>query len=150
MKRCLFPATLLAVLVISFGGCHAETYPPIRLTTRVAEEVQRVSATATAVARFVTMVETLPAEVDPEARAAVQLAVEDLVQRFAVARSAVHVLRAAAVEWSDTSLGCPKEGMMYAQVITPGFLIFLSAEGKLYEYHTDSGSYAVLCMPSGD
>lgn len=150
MKRCLFSVTLLTVLVVSLVGCQAETYPPIRLATRVAEEVQRASATATVVARFVTMAEMLPTEIDPEARAAVQLAIEDLVQRFAVARNAVRVLRAAAVEWSDTSLGCPKEGMMYAQVITPGFLIFLSAEGKLYEYHTDLGNYAVLCMPSGE
>ncbi len=150
MKRCLFLATLLAALVVSFVGCQTETYPPVRLATRIAGEVQRVSATATAVAHFIAMAETspLPGEIDPEARAAVQLAIKDLVQRLAVTRSAVRVLRATAVEWSDTSLGCPKEGMMYAQVITPGFLILLSAEGKLYEYHTDLGNYAVLCMPS--
>lgn len=38
-------------------------------------------------------------------------------------------------EWSDTSLGCPKKDMMYAQVITPGFLIILSGDGKNYTYH---------------
>jgi hypothetical protein len=138
---------LLTGLLLGFGGCQAEQYAPLRLATRVAAEVRRASATATAVARFSTVTETLPAEIDPEARAAVQLAIEDLVQRFATERRAIHVLRAAAVEWSDTSLGCPEEGMMYAQVITPGFLILLAAEGKLYEYHTDRGNYAVLCMP---
>ncbi|PWH14196.1 MAG: hypothetical protein DDG58_12935 [Ardenticatenia bacterium] len=148
MKRCLFAAMLLAVPVIIFSGCWVEKYPPVRLATRIAGEVQRARATATAAARLVAMAETLPAEIDPEARAAVQLAIEDLVQRAAVTRSAVHVLRAQAVEWPDTSLGCPKEGMMYAQVITPGFLILLSAEGRVYEYHTDRGHYAVLCMPS--
>ncbi|MGQ9501114.1 MAG: hypothetical protein ACUVSF_09110 [Anaerolineae bacterium] len=148
MTRCLFLATFLSVLMASFGGCQAEIYPPLRLATRITEEVQRVSATATAVAHFAAMVETLPAEIDPEAHAAVQLAVEDLVQRFAAVRSSIRVIRAAAVEWSDTSLGCPKEGMMYAQVITPGFLVLLSVEGRVYEYHTDRGHYAVLCMPS--
>lgn len=148
MKRCLLAATLLAILLLIFGGCQANKYPPIRLATRIAGEVQRVNATATAVARFVAMAETLPAEIDPEARTAVQLAIEDLVQRIAVKRTAVYVLRAQAVEWPDTSLGCPKEGMMYAQVITPGFLILLSAEGRVYEYHTDWGNYAVLCAPA--
>jgi hypothetical protein len=148
MKRCLFAAVFLTMLVIIFGGCQPEKYPPIRLATRIAREVQRVRATATAVARLVAPAETLPADIDPEARAAVQLAIEDLVQRTAVTRSAVHVLRAQAVEWPDTSLGCPREGMMYAQVITPGYLILLSAEGKVYKYHTDRGNYAVLCMPS--
>lgn len=150
MKCSMFAATLLTMPVIIFGGCQAEKYPPIRLATRIAGEVQRVSATATAVARSAAMAETLPAEIDPEARAAVQLAIDDLVQRIAVKRSAVQVLRAQAVEWPDTSLGCPKEGMMYAQVITPGFLVLLLAEGEVYEYHTDWGRHAVLCTPSGE
>ncbi|MCS7259839.1 MAG: hypothetical protein NZ765_03550, partial [Anaerolineae bacterium] len=130
------------------GGCQAGKYPPLRLATRIAEEAQRVSATATAVARVVGMAATLPAEMDPEASAAVQRAVEDLARRLAVPHRAIQVLRAQAVEWPDTSLGCPQEGMMYAQVITPGFLIFLEAQGNVYEYHTDRVHHAVLCMPT--
>ena len=51
-----------------------------------------------------------------------------------------------AVEWSDASLGCPQEGFMYAQVITPGYLIILEAQGEQYEYHTDQTTNVVLCQ----
>ena len=54
-----------------------------------------------------------------------------------------------AVEWSDASLGCPQPGMMYAQVITPGYRVVLEAEGQQYTYHTDTGQYAVLCGEDG-
>jgi hypothetical protein len=36
--------------------------------------------------------------------------------------------------------------MMYAQVITPGYLIILAAEGQQYEYHTDQAANVVLCQ----
>ena len=39
------------------------------------------------------------------------------------------------VEWPDSSLGCPKPGMVYLQVITPGRLIVLEVAGTRYEYH---------------
>jgi hypothetical protein len=54
-----------------------------------------------------------------------------------------------AVDWSDTSLGCPEPGMAYAQVITPGYLIVLGAAGQTYEYHTDEHSSVVLCRGDG-
>ena len=53
-------------------------------------------------------------------------------------------------EWSDASLGCPEPGMLYAQVITPGFrLLFehtVETEVQSFEYHTnDSGSVVAFC-----
>ena len=50
------------------------------------------------------------------------------------------------VEWPDAGLGCPKPGMMYAQVVTPGFRLVFEYEGGQYEYHTDQdGSTVVKC-----
>ncbi len=50
------------------------------------------------------------------------------------------------VEWGDTSLGCPKPDVMYAQVITPGFRLVFEHEGRRHEYHTDQdGSTVVAC-----
>jgi len=49
------------------------------------------------------------------------------------------------VEWSDASLGCPKPGFAYAQVITPGYRIVLTAGQQQYEYHTDKSRAVVLC-----
>src|SRR5438132_10035603 len=37
-----------------------------------------------------------------------------------VGADAVVVQRVEPVDWPDASLGCPRPGMMYAQVITPG------------------------------
>lgn len=71
-------------------------------------------------------------------------AVADLAGRLAIAPDAVQVRAVEAVEWPDASLGCPQPGMMYAQVITPGYRIVLEAAGKTYEYHS-SHTYVVYC-----
>ena len=51
--------------------------------------------------------------------------------------------------WSDTSLGCPEEGMMYAEVLTPGYQIILSIGGaasiEQFDYRTDMMGNFVLC-----
>jgi len=38
-------------------------------------------------------------------------------------------------DFSDASLGVPEPGVAYTQVITPGYIIMLSSEGEIYEYH---------------
>jgi hypothetical protein len=88
----------------------------------------------------------------PEAQEVVRLAKEDLAQRLKLAPDDIQLVSVEAVDWSDTSLGCPQPGMMYAQVITPGFRVILEARGQRYQYHTDTGQFVVLCekgKPSG-
>lgn len=80
-----------------------------------------------------------------EAQEALRLAEADLAARLNVPSNDIEVVRVEAVEWSDTSLGCPQPGMVYAQVITPGFRLVLEAEGQKYEYHTDGERTVVLC-----
>ena len=67
----------------------------------------------------------------------IQLAITDLAERLGVACEEVTVVRVESVEWPDTSLGNPQPGMVYAQVITPGYKLGLSAQGGLFRYHTD-------------
>lgn len=74
------------------------------------------------------------------------LAVADLASRLGIPESAITVRTVESVEWPDASLGCPRPGMMYAQVITPGYRIVLEADGKRYEYHT-SRTHVMLCSP---
>jgi hypothetical protein len=81
----------------------------------------------------------------PGAQEVVRLAKEDLAQRLGVAVDQIQLVSVEAVDWSDTSLGCPQPGMMYAQVITPGYRVVLEAGGKQYDYHTDEGRFVVLC-----
>jgi hypothetical protein len=74
----------------------------------------------------------------------VQQAIADAAQRLGVAPASVTLVSVQPRDWSDSSLGCPRPGMMYAQVITPGYLITLEAAGKRLEYHTDQRK-AELC-----
>ncbi len=71
-------------------------------------------------------------------------AVADLAERLQVAKDAIRVRSVEAVEWPDTSLGCPEPGMMYAQVITPGYRIVLEVEGTPHEYHA-SRTRVIYC-----
>ncbi len=77
--------------------------------------------------------------------AALAAAIADLAKQTGIPADQITVEKVEPMEWSDTSLGCPQEGMMYAQVITPGYLIVLNAQGNTYEYHTDQRANVVLC-----
>jgi hypothetical protein len=84
-----------------------------------------------------------------EAQAVVRLAEEDLAQRLGLKADQIQLVSVQAVEWSDTSLGCPQPGMMYAQVITSGYRVTLEAEGQTYDYHTDQSDHVILCQTGG-
>jgi hypothetical protein len=81
----------------------------------------------------------------------VTAAVDDLAGRLGIEPSDVTIVDARSVTWGDGSLGCPKPGMMYTQVLVDGTLVVLKAGGKQYEYH--GGDPLVLCEnprpPSG-
>jgi hypothetical protein len=61
---------------------------------------------------------------------------EDVAERFNLEPSAVKIASVEQVEWPDSALGNPEEGVMYAQVITPGFKLVLKAGETEYIYHT--------------
>ncbi|GAB4439413.1 MAG: hypothetical protein Kow0031_21260 [Anaerolineae bacterium] len=89
----------------------------------------------------------LPDNLPPGSEQAVQAAINDLSQQQGIAPNAIAVVSVEATDWPDASLGCPQEGFMYAQVITPGFLITLEAQGQTFEYHTNLNDQVVLCQP---
>jgi hypothetical protein len=86
-----------------------------------------------------------PVSLPPGSDALVQQAITDAAGRTGVDPSTVTLVAIEAREWSDASLGCPKPGQFYAQVITPGFLILVEAAGQRFEYHTDLGRRVELC-----
>jgi hypothetical protein len=75
----------------------------------------------------------------------VQAAVAAAAAAEGVDPTEVTVVSYEPTEWPDTSLGCPKDGEVYAQVITPGYLVILSVDGVEMEYHTDDVDRAVRC-----
>lgn len=70
---------------------------------------------------------------------------QDLSSRLNISSTNIEVVQTVKKNWSDTSLGCPKAGKVYAQVITPGFLIVLGVSGNNYNYHTSSEEF-ILCQ----
>jgi hypothetical protein len=107
----LFPLFILFI-ALSFSGCVEQT-----------EQTQHETV--------------LNDSVVPEYSPAVDMAKKDLSERVNIPIGDIKLVKEEAVDWPDTSLGYAEKGMMYAQVITPGFRIILKAQDKLYEYHSD-------------
>lgn len=70
---------------------------------------------------------------------------EDLAQRLSTPVDQIELIQAEAVTWSNASLGCPQPGMVYAEVLTPGYLILFKSNNKEYEYHASRGTEIVYC-----
>ncbi|MCS7001564.1 MAG: hypothetical protein NZ518_01830 [Dehalococcoidia bacterium] len=71
----------------------------------------------------------------PDAQALVAAAREDLARTKAASPDAIRLRSVTARQFPDTSLGCPQPGMMYQQVITPGWVIELTLHNDVYTYH---------------
>lgn len=56
-------------------------------------------------------------------------------------------IKVESKSWPNSALGCPKSGMQYMQVITPGYLVNVKADGILHLVHT-SQTHAVVCGQS--
>jgi hypothetical protein len=69
---------------------------------------------------------------------------QDLSAQLGIPEEAIDILSVEAVEWPDSSLGCPEPGRAYLSVVTPGYRIILGAKGTTYEYHADQ-SRALTC-----
>lgn len=86
-----------------------------------------------------------PTTPDAAAQKMVDLAKEHLAQRLGIAVEQITLLEVRPASWRDASLGCPKPGVDYIQVETPGFSIVLETGGKTYNLHTDRASRVVMC-----
>ncbi len=83
----------------------------------------------------------------PEAQPLVERVVRDLAERLQISTDEITVVQVEEKMWRDSSLGCPQPGQMYLQVITPGYLIVLEAQGQQYSYHTGTEANFILCTP---
>jgi hypothetical protein len=78
----------------------------------------------------------------PAARAREQLAVD-----LGLGPELVAVLNYEQVDWPDSCLGLAGPDEMCMQVITPGWLVLLAANGQTYEAHTDNTGDVVRFGP---
>ena len=75
--------------------------------------------------------------------------IADLVERTGAEQADIQVVRADAVVWNDGSLGCPKPGEFYIQMMINGYWVVLEVEGLEYDYRvSDKGSF-MLCEGRG-
>ena len=70
-------------------------------------------------------------------------AIQALARMLGMAASDITVVSSAAVEWPDACLGVAQPGIVCAQVVMPGFIIVLEAQGRQYEYHTNADASVV-------
>jgi hypothetical protein len=73
----------------------------------------------------------------------------DLEKRTGVERQAIQVVRAEATVWNDGSLGCPKPGEFYQQVLVDGFWVVLQTGSTEYDYRASAKGYYFLCEKPG-
>ena len=78
----------------------------------------------------------------------VRQALEDAARRTGHDPTSLQVVSSEAVTWPDASIGCPRPGMQYAQVLVPGFRIRIQASTELLEYHAGRGGSPFHC-PAG-
>ena len=79
----------------------------------------------------------------------VEAAVKRLALDLHITSAEIAVVSFEAVQWPAASLGAPQPGMMYAQMVTGGYRVILSAQGQQYEVHTNMRTRAVvLSCPS--
>lgn len=69
----------------------------------------------------------------------------DLSKRLGLDLGAVTLVESLPVSWADAGLGCPAEGMSYAQSKVDGYKITLEVQGKEYFYHSSGLETFIWC-----
>ena len=72
-----------------------------------------------------------------ELPAAVEKARLTLAEMLGITIEEIRIMEFHAVDWPNTCLGVEVEGEMCAEMIVPGYLVLLEAQGLQYEMHTD-------------
>ncbi len=86
-------------------------------------------------------------QIPPEFQKVAEDAVNIIAHDLGVSPDAVTVLSVQKVTWSDASLGCPQPGMMYAQVLTPGYLVTAEVNGQTHNVHMNDRGKGEVCPP---
>jgi hypothetical protein len=89
---------------------------------------------------------TLPTYGD--AQPLVDLATAQLAGQLGAESGLIRVERVEPVDFPDASLGAPQPDMMYAQVVTPGYVIELSHQGQSFVFH--GSGQQVVPVPAED
>ena len=144
---------LISIAALAVSGCglapanghNADSMPSEPLAAPSQEHIATHTPDSTPKGDTPKVVPTLSAPFTSNLQQLIEKAKEDLTQRLSVSVTQINLVEATEVVWSDSSLGCPQKGMVYTDVLTPGYLIILSANNMEYEYHSSKGSELVYC-----
>ena len=103
--------------------------------------------TLKAVSAVASVVAALAFGGDEASDKAVTLAREALSRQLGRAVDGAAIVDVVAVSWPDSSMGCPKPGMVYSQVLRSGHLVHLRVSDVVYAVHVGAGE-AVVCGPN--
>lgn len=158
MKCLLWLVVALSVTVFGCSACRAlEALTPVPFRTAIPPTAMPLGLPTTG-----SVPTAVPPQVaSPEVGATptvslleppdpIEEAIEALSREIGVPPGTIALVEAMPVQWNDSSLGCPQPGMAYLQVITPGYLVTLSAGETTYRVHADLAGSAVVCFNEGD
>jgi hypothetical protein len=67
-----------------------------------------------------------------------QIVIKQLAANLDLQESDISVVSSTTIEFNDACMGVAMEGIVCAQIVTPGHIIVLEANGIQYEYHTSA------------
>jgi hypothetical protein len=136
----------VALLGLLLGGCiqpeQDSPVLPIPTITAIQKEINPASSS--------TQEDISNNDLDLSEEHLVQLAVADLSNRVGIPENVIVIEQVKPIEWPDATLGCPKPGMDFTPVVTPGYIILIQVDEKIYVYHTDDASRVIQCPAEGD
>jgi hypothetical protein len=137
--------TMLLFMVL-LASCGAAATPAANVTTVPAAEPTAAPAAEPTAATPATDTTAAPGGSDTDMIGPSARVLAALVQQFGLDTANLQLVSAEEQEWPTPALGCPQDGAMYAQVITPGYKITFTDGTKTYAVHTDeTGDQALLC-----
>ena len=86
-----------------------------------------------------------PAAATPEIAGETTPLIPAIAADLGVPPETVQVVTMEPRDWPDSSLGCPQPDMLYAQVVTLGYLVLVEVSGERIEYHTDDRGTVIRC-----
>ena len=134
-RKCQGASTIALIVLFSLCGC-AHTDPAYMASGAVAAETGPTKNPEGAAA---------PASAPLSLNQQILAAREDLAARLGLAPDLVTLSGARPVNWRSGALGCPQPGMSYTDVLVPGALIYLRANGEVYGYHARQGGEPFYC-----
>jgi len=90
--------------------------------------------------------ESLPPELPEDSESLIMLAKFDLTLKTGVDIEEILTKSIEETLFDDASLGVPEQGVTYAAVVTPGYIIILEADGNLYEYRASGAKVVQVPM----